>query len=320
MRVNRRFLYWGVFLIAIGGVLVVTDVGAVDSTTIADALRLWPLAVIAIGLGIALRRSRFSLPAGMLATALPGLVLGGGFALAPHVAVDCGLNGTVASTAIRQGTFDGPARVSVTSGCGSLVVDTAPGSTWRLDAGNSRGRTPVVDASTRALSIDTGGHNGLHWFDSGRDALHLTLPTSALDDVDLVVNAGEGDIALPGAQITHLGFTTNAARTSVDLSQATVANITGTVNAGLLSFRLSPGSDVVGSLEVNAGALQVCVPSGLALRVHHTGVLSGVTVGGRMQAGTDWQNADYASATHHADLNVIVNLGSVEIDPIGGCK
>ena len=31
MRVNRRFLYWGVVLLAIGGVLVVADLTAVDT-------------------------------------------------------------------------------------------------------------------------------------------------------------------------------------------------------------------------------------------------------------------------------------------------
>ena len=45
IRVNRRFLYWGVVLSAIGGVLVAADLGAVDTPTLTDALRLWPLAV-----------------------------------------------------------------------------------------------------------------------------------------------------------------------------------------------------------------------------------------------------------------------------------
>ena len=73
MRVNRRFLNWGVFLVAIGGVLVVADLAAVDSATIADALALWPLAIIAIGVGLILRRTRFNVAGGMLAAAIPGL-------------------------------------------------------------------------------------------------------------------------------------------------------------------------------------------------------------------------------------------------------
>ena len=77
MRVNRRFLYWGVFLVALGGVLVVVDLGAIAPAVIVDVLRLWPLALVAIGLGLVLRRTRFSVPGGMLAAAAPGLLLGG---------------------------------------------------------------------------------------------------------------------------------------------------------------------------------------------------------------------------------------------------
>ena len=334
MRVNRRFLYWGVFLAAIGGVLVAADVRAVDTSTIADALRLWPLAFVAIGLGMVLRRTQFSLPVGLVAAAVPGLVLGGGFALVPRIAVDCGGDAVTSSVATHQGVFDGPARISVTTGCGAFVVSTAPGNAWQLQAGDASGRAPIIDASAQSLSIDAGGHGGWHTFfgagdgegdglqfsERSRDTWHLTLPTSPIENLSLVVNAGQGQIGLPGAQIGNLDLTTNAARTTVDLSEASVGSISGRVNAGVLSFRLPQTADIVGSIEVNAGALQVCAPSELGLRIHHTGVLNGVSVDGLHQAGNDWQSPDYASAAHHADLNVNVNLGSVEINPIGGCK
>ncbi|MDO8486015.1 MAG: hypothetical protein Q7S35_13825 [Candidatus Limnocylindrales bacterium] len=298
MLVNRRFLYLGVFLVAIGGVLVVADLVGVDATTLRDTLQLWPLAIIAIGLGLALRRTRFSLPGGMLAAAVPGLLLGGGFALVPRLVADCGAGGAPSTVTTEQGVFDGPARVSVATGCGSLVVSTAPGSGWRLEGGDAEGRAPIVDASARSLSIDAGGRGRWYRFDTDRDTWRLTLPTSAIEDLSLVVNAGS---------------------TTVDLSEASVASLSGTVNAGMLSFRLAP-ADVVGSLEVNAGALEVCVPGEVGLRVRHDGALSGISINGLHQTGTDWQSPNYASATHHADLNIDVNLGSVEINPNGGCK
>lgn len=90
MRVNRGLLYTGVFLVAIGSVLVAADVGAIDTARLTDALRLWPLAVIAIGASLVLRRSRFSLQGGMLAAVLPGLLLGGAIAIAPTYIPDCG--------------------------------------------------------------------------------------------------------------------------------------------------------------------------------------------------------------------------------------
>ena len=320
MRVNRRLLYSGVFFTAIGGVLVAVDVHAVDTATITEALRLWPIAILAIGLGLILRRTRLSVPGGILAAALPGLLLGGGFAVAPRIAVDCGAGGVPSSVATQQGVFSGPARVSVRTGCGRIDVTTAPGASWQFQPSDISTRTPIVDASAASLSIDAGGYDGWHSFDKSRDAWRLTLPTSRIDELVLIVNAGLGRVSLPGGQIDRIGVTANAAETIVDLSATSVASISGTVNAGLLSFQLPATADILASMRVNAGMLQVCAPPGLGLHIHHTGVLNTISVNGLRQTGADWQSPGYASATYHADMTITVDLGSVEIDPIGGCK
>ena len=88
MRPNRTLLYTGVFLAAIGATFMAADVGPISTTALIDVLRLWSLAVIAIGLGIALRRTQASLASGVLAAAVPGLILGGAMALGPRVAVE----------------------------------------------------------------------------------------------------------------------------------------------------------------------------------------------------------------------------------------
>ena len=71
MQVNRRFLFWGILLVALGGVLVAADLGAIDTPALTDALRLWPLAIVAIGLSLVLRKTRWSLAGLILAAALP---------------------------------------------------------------------------------------------------------------------------------------------------------------------------------------------------------------------------------------------------------
>ncbi len=189
-----------------------------------------------------------------------------------------------------------------------------------LDAGNTAGRTPTIDASPQSLSIDANGDNGPDFLDAGRDAWNLTLPTSDLDSVSLVVNAGRGQVALPGARINRLSLTANAAEILVDASAASVANLSAVVNAGSLSIHLPADSDVVGSLRVGAGQLQICSPPGLGLRIASRGTAEMVRVDGLQQHESEWQSPDYASATHRADLSVNVNFGVVEINPIGGCK
>jgi hypothetical protein len=321
MRVNNRLLFWGVLLVAVGGVLVASDLRIVDTPTLTELLRLWPLAAVAIGLSLVFRRTRFSLPALLLAAAIPGLVLGSAFAVAPRFAGDCGIRDETASVATTRGTFDGPATVSVRTGCGSLDVTTAPGNGWQLDAANTAGREPTVDATTGSLSIDGISHGRASFLNAERGSWDLTLPTSDLDSLSLVVTAGQGQVDLPGARIQRLVLTANAADMVVDASAASVTEVSAVVNVGRLSIDLPAGSDLTGSLRVGAGELRICAPPGLGLRVTSPDVSAGeVSVGGLEQTSPNWQNPEYASATHRADLRVSATFGAVEIDPIGGCK
>jgi hypothetical protein len=320
MRVNRRFLYWGILLVALGGVLVAADVAVIDTPALADALRLWPLAIVAIGLALVLRKTRWSLAGLVLAAALPGVVLGAAFAVAPRFAGNCGARGEVANVATTQGTFDRTATIFVRSGCGSLNVTTAPGNGWRLDARNTAGRTPRIDSSARSLSIDATSDRGRDFLDAGRDAWDLTLPTTDLDELSMVVTAGHSHIGLSGARIKQLALTVNAAETVVDASSASVAEVSAVVNVGSLSITLPAASDLTGSLRVGGGQLRICAPPGLGLRVASRGVAGGVIVDGLKQEESNWQNPDYASAPHRADLTVRATFGAVEINPIGGCS
>lgn len=90
MRVNRTLLYTGVFLAAIGGAVMVADFSGISTPSLIDVLRLWPVAVIVIGFAIALRRTQLSLASGLLAAAVPGLVLGGAMTVGPRLAIERG--------------------------------------------------------------------------------------------------------------------------------------------------------------------------------------------------------------------------------------
>jgi hypothetical protein len=320
MRVNRRFLYWGVLLVAVGGVLVAADLGAIDTPTLADALRLWPLALVAVGLSLLLRKTRWSLAGLMLAAALPGLVVGAAFAVVPRFAGNCGARGELMNVATTQGTFDGPASVSVRIGCGSLTVKTSPGNAWQLGALNTSGQIPTVNSSTRSLLIDASSDERWGFLDAGRDAWDLTLPTTELDELSLFVTAGHSQVNLAGARIERVVLGVNAAETSVDASTASIAELSAVVNVGALSITLPATADLSGTLRVGGGELRICAPPGLGLRVSSAGVAEGFIVNGREQRASDWESPDYNSATHHADLSVKATFGAVEINPIGGCS
>ena len=320
MGVNRRFLYWGVVLVAIGGVLVAADLGAIETTTLADVLRLWPLAIVAIGLSLVLRRSQLAVPALLAAALIPGLVVGSAFAIVPRFADACDVRDQIQQVADESGSFDGPAAVSVRTGCGILRVTTADGDKWHVTARGSDADAPNVIANDQLLSVNVPG--GLRWspFDGGRAAWDVTLPTSELREVRFAVFAADAHIDLPDAQIGKLDLTVNAARTVVDLSEAEVAELDATVNVSQLVLTLPSGNDLTGTFRTGASDLQICAPPGVGLRVTAKGNAEHVSVRGDEIDDSTWVSSNYRSATHHADLTVSTNFGAVDIDPIGGCK
>ena len=320
MRVNNSYLYWGVFLLALGGAIAAVTYLQPEPAAVVDLLRFWPLVVIAIGLALVLRRTQFNVAGGMLAAAVPGLLLGSAIAVGPQVGWDCAHHDRdLTSVHADQGTFSAPARVDVTTGCGTLTITTRAGSGWDLRAANTQGYAPVVDASTSDLSLRSVRDD--RWFgDYGRDDWGLTLPTSRIDDLNVVVNAGEGQTNLGDADIGALALTTNAGRSTVDLATARVESIAAAVNAGQLSIGLPTGDDVRGTISVNAGDAEVCVPDTVGVRVRSSGTFSSTDLNGLVQRDGAWESPDYASAAHHADLTVSVNLGSLDFNPVGGCS
>jgi hypothetical protein len=320
MRVKNSYLYAGVFLLALGGAIAAFTYVEPDTTLIVDALRYWPLVVITLGLALVLRRTRYDVAGGVLAAAVPGLLLGGLLAVGPQVGLDCApKSGEQTSIATNQGAFTAPARVDVATGCGTLTITTRPGSDWDLRAANTHGFAPVVDASTTDLSLRSVRDD--RWFgEYGRDAWGLTLPTSRIDDLNVVINAGAGQTNLDGADIGALALTTNAGRSTVDLATARVESIAAAVNAGQLSIDLPNGDDIRGTISINAGDADVCVPDTVGLRVRSSGAFSSTDLNGLALHDGAWESPGYASAAHHADLTVSVNLGRLDINPIGGCS
>jgi hypothetical protein len=112
----------------------------------------------------------------------------------------------------------------------------------------------------------------------------------------------------------------NAGQARVDLTEATLTRLSTHINAAKVSLLLPAAQDLSADLSVNAGALSICVPSDLGLRIRSDGVLGGTDFAGLVLDGNVWESPGYSMANHHADVSVTVNVGSVDINPLGGCK
>jgi hypothetical protein len=325
MTVRRGTLYLGVFLLAAGAVTLGAETGALDRTAVAGTLgALWPIAVIAIGVGLVLRRSRAALVAGILAAAVPGLALGASFAAVPEIALGtpCSAAGSSAVTApagTREGTFGMTAAVDLSLSCGELTVTAQPGSAWRVDARDGANRRTDVTADATRLAATTNRAKGGWGLHTGRADMDVVLPTGSTLDLHTELNAGRGRLDLAGARLGAVRLEVNAGDLRTDLAGATLDRLAVEVNAGSVAIGL-PADSFSGDLAANAGSLALCVPDGLALRVRSTAALGSIDVDGLVRAGDAWETPGYATARNKADLAIEASVGSVTINPEGGCK
>lgn len=329
MTVRRGFLYTGVFLLATGGVVLLAQAGTIDTEAVTRALSLWPLAVIAVGVGLILRRTRARLPGGVVAAAMPGLLLGGMIVAVPDMpdlaswSTPCGDANAAGAVTDRQGTFAAAASVNLSLACGELIVKTAPGDSWQLattdSRGDGRGDGAVVTDAADRLSIRSANRpHAFSGLDAG-DTWRLSLPTGPTLDLAAEISAGKATLDLAGARLGTLRLAVNAGDASLDLAGATVSHLSVTVNAAKTTVQLPDTGDLTASLEVNAGSLLVCAPADLGLRLRGSSSLAATTYNGLIRSGDTWTSPAYATTKYHADVTVSANVGSVVVNPLGGC-
>lgn len=321
MTVRRGLLYTGVFLVAAGGVTLAAAAGLLDSDTVAGAaIALWPLAVIAVGAGLVLRRSRAALAGGVVAALVPGLALGATVVGAPSVAVPCtDIDRVSGAPVVREGSFTGPASIRLDLSCGDLVVTTVPGAAWRVEARDGRGRTSEVQGSANHLSVDAGTAMGRWNARASGVAWDVAVPADTTIDLAGSVSAGSGTYALHGARLGTFRLAVSAGEGRADLTGATLRRLDLDVSAGSAAVVL-PAATFSGDVTASAGSVELCAPAGLGLRVHADASLGSIDTDGLVRVGSAWETPGYATAPFKADLAVEASVGSVTVNPEGGCK
>lgn len=320
MTVKRGTLYVGVFFLAAGAVTLGAATGVLDRTAVASAVEtLWPVAVIAIGVGLVLRRSPAALVAGILAAAVPGLALGASVVAVPELPIPCTDAAGSAPAETRSGSFGSTARVDLTLSCGELTVTPQPGNAWRVDTRDGDSRRSTVAADGTSLSARVSGRSGRWNLHAGGVAWDVALPTGTTIDLTTELKAGRGHLDLAGTRLGAVNLDVNAADLRVDLTGATLDRLALEANAGSAAITL-PADSFTGDLNANAGSLALCVPDQLALRVRSTATLGSIDVDGLVQRGSAWETPGYDAAPFKADLTIDASVGSVTINPEGGCK
>jgi hypothetical protein len=319
MRVDRGRLNWGIFFIVLGAVPLAYHQGVVSSSAIGEAWRLWPLVLVGIGLTFVLVRTPAAFLGGLVVAASMGLVLGSLFAIGPNVG--CGGGGNNPASVARSGSFGGASSVNLHLQCGSATITTSPDEQWHVNASNDAGHAARVSSDSTSLTVDP-GDEGDWWVNRGEDDWQVELPRSGQIGLSSALDFGDARFRLSEATLSSATFTLNFGSLHVDLTGASVDRLTVSTNLGAAWVELGGSSDLTGDLKTNLGSLDICAPPELGLAVTTTESLSSSDFSGlaMTRVGNAWQTGNYATAAHKANLTVSTSLGSLKLNPAGGCK
>jgi hypothetical protein len=315
MPARRGPLFWGLFLLLLGGIPLLVRAGVLDGALFADAWRLWPLILVGVGLAILLGRRSSVTITFILALAF-GVVAGGALAAGkiPFVYVgDCVSTRAPMERVTQGGTLEAPASIELDLDCGELAVTTTATSTWSLDA-DHLGAPPTVAATGSSLSVAAPEQAGAH-----RQEWSLALPADSTRTLGVVANAATATFDLRDTALDRFRAELNAGDLRLDASQARIGRLELTMNAGRARVSLAAGS-TVGSLSVNAGAIDLCVraDAALVLRVPDQLTFShNLERRGLAHDGDIWRRA--GASGDAVDLSVSGNAASFTLDPDGGC-
>lgn len=319
LRIDRDFLGWGVFFLVLGLVPLSVQLGWVERDAVAGLWRLWPLFLVAGGLGLVLRRTRLQGLGGILAAATGGLLLGGLLATGVGIGIACGPPSGAKTVADRTGTLGPGSSVTLDVSCTRLTGGTTDGTGWRVAWGPSGADAPRIDAGPSRLGVSspTGGSTVVGGFSGG--LVEVSLPRAAVGSVRLQVNAGAATLPLDGVALDALQVQSNAADVRIDLGASTASSIRAEVNVGSLRLGLPllPARSV--QLHANLARLVICAPPQLGLRVVTSGGLAAWDLPGLTQVGDTYTSPGFSEST---GTTVVVsgNLSSVGLDRGGECR
>jgi hypothetical protein len=321
MHLNRGLLFWGLALITAGATALAVQQGIIQRETLAEAWRLWPVILIAIGLSIVLART----PLSVIGTIVAALVLGiaGGALVTVGPGIACtGDIPQVSDTSNGEFTAGDSATVDLDFNCGELAVAMVDGNAWSAETAVAGSREVELRADGGSLQVQSSDEGGFD-INGGRQRWEIGLGSDLAYDLNVGANAADVDLTLGGGSFNVLSLDPNAASLLIDLAGTTVQEFRMSMNAGSADIVTDAATAMDGTLSMNAGSVELCTPPDAALRFT---VDANVTFShnledrGLAQSGNTWESATFNGAAQSIDLRLEGNAASFTLNPDGGCS
>ncbi|MDQ3855857.1 MAG: DUF5668 domain-containing protein [Chloroflexota bacterium] len=341
-----RSLFWPVLLIGIGVIWLLASLNILSTDNLNVLFRLWPLALIVIGLDILIGRRSAALGATIAAAAvvlaLALVVAGPSLGLAPKNEVVTENRqepiGNATSGRIVLDLGAAPTTVNALTNTTNLVEgEFTHTGTLRWQVSGAEEKTVEVsqeDSGMRWPFFLTQGRN-LRWtlgltpriplsltVDSGSGSANLNLGELNLREVTLDTGSGALNATLPASQERYaVRLSSGSGSVNVTIEEGADAAVQADTGSGSVNLTLGPNANVDATVSSGSGSVFVDVPDGAAVRVEVQSSGSGrVRVAPeipQIQRGEDdegvWETQGYSAADRKITIRV-TDLGSGNLE------
>lgn len=349
-RRSYRSLFWPLLLIGVGLIWLLANMGVIESFSFAFLLRLWPIALIAIGLDLVFGR-RSPILGALIGLGVVALVIAL-LLLAPSLDLYQGPE-------LRTQSFSEPIS-EATSARIDLDLSRYPTAVNALEDSNALFEAEldsvegvefrVEGTSQRRINLGpkTGVSNPFDWIneimsdarweiglnpevpldlnvDVGSGSATLDLASLQLEQLDIDGGSGSTRLWLPASEDTYdVGIDGASGSFTIEVGEGAKIDATIRGASGSLNITIEEGANVEAEIRGASGSTTINVPGRTGVRVivrdsgsgsvHVPGSYTLVSDGGDDDRDTGiWESANYSSATTRIEIEFRGGSGSFSI-------
>ncbi len=258
MRYTYRYrsFFWPALLILAGIVALLVNLGQVPVERVFQAVNLWPLILVVIGLELIIRRLMHGVTGDVAAAVVVLLAIIGAatyVAVAPNPVASQALDasgrlGDVQTASLEINAGAATVKISSDSGVGTDL--------YKAHIAYSGTKPDVTfDASSRKLTINQRGNNFLV-FQSRRFELDLQINPKVTWAVELNTGATTSTLDLSQVKLKSLALNSGAARDEITLGPASEI-VPVEIDGGALTVHIHRPQGVAASVDVSGGAVNL---------------------------------------------------------------
>lgn len=308
---KKPSLFWPLFLIAVGSILLLSNLGILPPNSMDLLWRFWPLVLVIIGLDILLgRRSAL----GSIITSLTAILLLGGvlaflfFAKdIPSLVKEVDL-GVLNHSAIKQ-----PLQEIKTANI-SIDWPSGPASLYALSDSNNLLEGELGYYGNLVFATDIQGDHAEVKVDTRRDQFFI-------DASGVSGQEEKWEIGLHPRVALNLTLDSGSGSVDYNLTDLDVRTLHFDSGSGSVSMILPETGQIEGAMDTGSGSITLTIPEGMAAKISLKSGSGSFSAGERFQqkrSGEDdgsviWLTDDFVGAKNYVELTIDQGSGSITV-------